>query len=229
MLLRARSLPPYRRFRKKSKISEAPCRHAAGGFFIYCNEVIFLLATKGYVRERALQYAERWAFRRNPLFYNFTEIGGDCTNFVSQAILAGSCVMNYTPDFGWYYLSPEDRAPAFTGVEAFWSFFTGAPDFVTANGGIGPFGREVEAAAVEPGDVVQLANASGDYYHTLLVSSVRNGEIYVAAHSNDAYNRALSGYPAASARFLHIEGVRFETPETPCFEALYNARALPMR
>lgn len=189
-----------------------------------------MLAMMPYVRERALEYAERWAFRRNPLFYNFTGVGGDCTSFVSQAVLAGSCVMNYTPDFGWYYISAEDRAPAFTGVEYFWDFFTGAPAFREANGGVGPFGREVTAREVEPGDVVQLANSRGDFYHTLLVSAIRNGEILVAAHSNDAFNRPLSAYTGAiSARFLHIEGVRFEVAETPCFADLINGVALPMR
>ena len=71
---------------------------------------------RNYDRGRALAYAKRWARGRNPLFYNFTGIGGDCTNFVSQCVLAGCCAENFTPDFGWYYRSPEDRAPAFTGV-----------------------------------------------------------------------------------------------------------------
>ncbi|MBQ2742544.1 MAG: amidase domain-containing protein, partial [Oscillospiraceae bacterium] len=35
-----------------------------------------------YNRLYAVRYARRWAFRRNPAYYNFDEIGGDCTNFV---------------------------------------------------------------------------------------------------------------------------------------------------
>ena len=186
-----------------------------------------MLAVKEYNRERAVEYARRWAFSRNPLFYNFTGVGGDCTNFVSQSVLAGSCVMNYTPDFGWYYVSAEDRAPAFTGVEFFWDFFTGAPAFARENGGIGPFGQEVSAEEIARGDVVQLANKAGEFYHTLLVVNKIPGDILVAAHTNDAYNRPLSSYPAASARFLHIEGVRFEVEDTPCFEDLIEGRALP--
>ena len=58
-----------------------------------------MLWTGAYDRERALAYARRWALDRNPLFYNFTTVGGDCTNFVSQCVLAGCCVMNGTPDF----------------------------------------------------------------------------------------------------------------------------------
>ena len=48
-----------------------------------------------YEREKVLKYAKRWAYDRNPQFYNFDNVGGDCTSFVSQCILAGSNVMNY--------------------------------------------------------------------------------------------------------------------------------------
>lgn len=187
-----------------------------------------MLVVRPYEREKALQYARRWALARNPLFFNFTGVGGDCTNFVSQAVLAGSCVMNFTPDFGWYYISPDDRAPAFTGVEFFWDFFTGAPDFISVNGGVGPFGREVERDDVMLGDVVQLGRADGDYYHTLLVTAISGEEIFVSAHSNDVYNRPLSAYNAPLLRFLHIEGVRLDLPLEDCFENLIEGRALPL-
>ena len=135
--------------------------------------------------------------------------------------------MNETPDFGWYYRSPEDRAPAFTGVEYFWDFFTGAPAFAAANGGIGPFGREAERGEMELGDVIQLGDRAGDYYHTLLITGFSGEEILVSAHSNDVYNRPLSAYDAPLVRYLHIEGVRFETPDADCFEGLIRGERLP--
>ena len=186
-----------------------------------------MLWTGEYQRERALAYARRWAFARNPLFYNFTEIGGDCTNFVSQCVLAGCCVMNATPIFGWYYRSVEDRAPAFTGVQAFWDFFTGAPDFIAANGGTGPFGTPCEGSEVERGDVVQLGREDGTYYHTLLVVERTGREVFVAAHSNDVYDRPLSSYNAPRVRFLHVEGVRVPLPVGECFAPLIEGVALP--
>ena len=36
-----------------------------------------------------IEYARRWAFSTNPAYYNFENIGGDCTNFVSQCLYAG--------------------------------------------------------------------------------------------------------------------------------------------
>ena len=81
-----------------------------------------MLVTKPYERQRAMMYAERYAFSQNPVFGNFRGIGGNCTNFVSQCVYAGSCRMNYTTTFGWYYISLDDRAPAWTGVDFFYNF-----------------------------------------------------------------------------------------------------------
>lgn len=57
-----------------------------------------------YEREKVLKNAKRWAYDRNPQFYNFDNVGGDCTSFVSQCILAGSNVMNYDKKISEYGL-----------------------------------------------------------------------------------------------------------------------------
>lgn len=181
-----------------------------------------MLITKPYQNARAVEYARTWALSRNPLFTDFTGRGGNCTNFVSQCVLAGSCVMNRTPDFGWYYISEADRAPAWTSVEYFYDFMTGAPAFAERNGGIGPFAIEVPRRNAVPGDVVQYADEEGDWYHTVIISAIENGEIYVCAHSNDALDRPISSYNFASARFLHIVGVRFEVEDGDCYEYLLS-------
>lgn len=47
-----------------------------------------------YQRKETKKYAKKWAYQRNPAYYNFDAVGGDCTSFASQCILAGSKVMN---------------------------------------------------------------------------------------------------------------------------------------
>lgn len=179
-----------------------------------------MLINKPYNRERAVEYARTWALRRNPLFIDFTGIGGNCTNFVSQCLLAGSCTMNYTPDFGWYYISPEERSPAWSSVEYFYDFITGSADFAEQNGGTGPYARVVEREEAQIGDAVQYANREGDWYHTVIISAIEGDEIYVCAQSDDALDRPISSYNFATARFLHIEGVRLELEDDACFEIL---------
>ncbi|MBQ9132898.1 MAG: amidase domain-containing protein [Clostridia bacterium] len=181
-----------------------------------------MLVERRYNRENALAYARRWALSRNPLFVNYTGFGGDCTNFVSQCVFAGSCEMNFTPVFGWYYLDGDTRTASWTGVEYFYNF-------ITDNAGVGPFAAEIGQTGVEVGDVVQLANENDDYYHTLLVCGFTDdGDILVCAHSDDALDRPLSTYSYAKARFLHILGVRFELSFNSggCFADLISGTAI---
>ena len=115
---------------------------------------IMSLITYPYNRSRTVAYARRWALSRNPLFHDFTGGGGNCTNFVSQCLLAGCCQMNFTDTFGWYYLSVDDRAAAWTGVEFFYNFMTGNNESPIGDGS-GPFAEETGGNLL-PGDVIQL-------------------------------------------------------------------------
>lgn len=153
-----------------------------------------------YNRSAAVSYARRWALSRNPAFFDFSDIGGDCTNFASQCLLAGSQTMNYTPVTGWYYRSAADRSASWTGVEYLFRF-------LTQNDSVGPFARVVTALDVQPGDIVQLGRADGHFYHSPVILSV-SPEILIAAHSIDSLDRPLASYNYEQARFLHIDGVR---------------------
>ncbi len=154
-----------------------------------------------YDRGAAVAYAKKWAFARNPAYYNFDRIGGDCTNYASQCLHAGGGLMNYTPTFGWYYISVNDRAPAWTGVEYFYNFLIN-------NQSTGPFAEERPLDRLETGDFIQLGKATGDFYHTPIICGFRRGEPLLAAHTYDAYNRALSTYSYQRVRGIHILGIR---------------------
>ncbi len=181
-----------------------------------------MLAIKPYQRERVLEYAEKWALTRNPLFTDYTGKGGNCTNFVSQCIYAGSCTMNYTPVFGWYYLTDNQRAPAWTGVVYLFNF-------LLENEDVGPYGTQVGEEEAQAGDVIQLYRQDVGWYHTLLMvgRDPLTGTPLVAAQSDDAYNRPLDTYIFDQKRFVHILGVRQRMPDIgDCFESLNNGVAI---
>ena len=179
-----------------------------------------MLITKEYIRERAVEYASRWAFSRNPLFYDYTGIGGNCTNFVSQCVYAGSCTMNFTAIFGWYYLSDKERTASWTGVEFFYNFMTG-------NKGPGPFGRECTEEELLVGDIIQLGRTEEGYYHTLITVGFAEGVPLVSSQSNDAFGRPLDSYEYDYARYIHIEGVRQAVPDTgDCYESVLAGIAI---
>jgi len=159
-----------------------------------------------YNPEAAVAYAHAWAFGRNPKYGDFETLGGDCTNFISQSLIAGGAVMNETRDVGWYYHSMNARAAAWTSAAYLYKFLAG-------NRGRGPFGHEIALDEARPGDIVQLKFAGkDDYSHSLLVVSV--GEppapwnILIAAHSYDCDDRPLNTYSYVAARGIRIDGIR---------------------
>ncbi len=179
-----------------------------------------MLVTKPYIRENAVAYARKYAFTQNPIFGNFAGIGGNCTNFVSQSIYAGSCQMNYTRTFGWYYISMEERAPSWTGVEFFYNFIVG-------NAGVGPYGRSATADEAEIGDVIQLGREGEGYYHTLLIVGFEENDTLVAAQTDNAYARPLSTYTYDFSRYIKILGVRVESPSSDdCFQSVFDGIAI---
>lgn len=158
-----------------------------------------------YNRAAAVQYAHQWAYDRNPRFYNYEELGGDCTNFASQCLYAGTGIMNFEPIFGWYYRDANDKSPSWTGVTYFYNFLT--ENKIRT----GPFATETDILSIEPGDFVQLnLDADEAFDHTPII--VERGEVptlenvLVAAHSYDADYRPLNTYDFTQIRFLHVLG-----------------------
>lgn len=181
-----------------------------------------MLMERDYDRRRVWEYARRWAYGRNPLFYDFSGLGGDCTNFISQCLLAGCCTMNCTPTFGWYYDALSARSPSWTGVEFLY-------DFLTSNEGAGPYGRAAGLSGLDVGDLIQLGDRQGRFYHTLLVTGYRRGDYLVSAHSYDAFDRPLSAYSYARLRPVRIEGFRaVRDPSPDSFANLLNGVSRPM-
>lgn len=158
-----------------------------------------------YDRRAAVQYAHRWAYGRNPAFYDYENIGGDCTNFASQCIYAGGGVMNFLPTFGWYYIDANQKAPAWTGVEFLFNFLT------RPQPSVGPKGRECQLWELRPGDLVQLSLSGKGWQHLPVVVSAQPPygpeDILVAAHSFDADDRPLSSYDYFAVRPVQITGI----------------------
>ncbi len=155
-----------------------------------------------YDRNAAVMYAEKWALKRNPRYYDFDGLGGDCTNFISQCIYAGAGVMNFGAK-GWYYINLNRRTPSWTGVGFLY-------EFLTTNKGAGPYASTVSAVKdIKTGDVIQLKR-NGRWTHSLFVTkiSAEPSVIFVSTHTYDSLNKPLYLYWYDDIRFIHIKGVR---------------------
>lgn len=170
------------------------------------SELFRLPRLLNYDGEKAVEYAHTWAHKRNPAYLDFENLGGDCTNFASQVIYAGSGAMNYTPLYGWYYINSNRRTPSWTGVDYL-------HDFLVNNKGPGPFAAKVDVRDVKPGDILQLSfNGGNRYDHTPVIvktgSPPQISNILVATHTDDQDNYPLTEYTWVEIRFIHIIGVR---------------------
>ena len=65
-------------------------------------------AASGYDGAAAAAYADTYWQNYNPAWPSFARHGGDCTNFLSQALYAGGIAMRTSPPYGgdaaWYML-----------------------------------------------------------------------------------------------------------------------------
>lgn len=158
-----------------------------------------------YDRQKVVQYANTWAYLRNPKYYNFDPLGGDCTSFASQCIYAGSNTMNYTKDIGWYYINGNNKSPSWSGVEFLYKFLIN-------NKSVGPYGRNAKQEEIELGDIAQLSFDGQKFEHTLVIVNIENrfslSGIKIASHTYDSFNKAISEYSFQKVRFIKIEGIR---------------------
>lgn len=126
-----------------------------------------MTARNAYDREAAVAYARRWAGERNSEWPEYDRYGGNCMNFVSQAINAGGVPMDATGS-AWYWFGNGNRTASWSGVNYFVSY-------VQANTGSGLVG---DAAAPyytgEPGDVIAMGN--DHFRHIVMISEVLTDE-----------------------------------------------------
>lgn len=158
---------------------------------------------KEYNRKKAIEYASKWAYKRNPRYYNFDSVGGDCTSFISQCIYAGAGTMNYKKHIGWYYNSSTDRTASWSGVEYLYNF-------LTQNKGVGPRAKVVKIEDLEVGDIIQLKFLKDRFSHSLIIVEKKGNnldDIYIATHTEDAYHKKVSTYNFEDIRFLHIMNI----------------------
>jgi hypothetical protein len=70
-------------------------------------------AASGYSGAAAAAYADTYWQNYNPAWPSFANSGGDCTNFVSQALYAGGIAMRTSPQYSgnaaWYMLKAKHR------------------------------------------------------------------------------------------------------------------------
>jgi Putative amidase domain len=150
-------------------------------------------------RAAAANYAWKYALHYNPSFPDLSQAAGigvgDCTNFVSQAMLAGGWTMipglAHSDNCWWY-----SGKPTGSWFEHFFSGYA-SQTWVSA----GWFGRFLagsprvslcDESDLQVGDIVQARFIPTDAIdHTMLVTTKRYGDVGLAYHTNDFLDVSL--------------------------------------
>lgn len=163
-----------------------------------------MLIIKKYNRNLSVDYALKFAVTRNGEYHDYTNEGGNCTNYVSQCLYAGASVMNYDIN-GWYYLSPQNTSVSWANVEPLYQF-------ITNNKGVGIFGVNAPLEMCGKGDIIQLKFKNKNVFsHCLFVTKIKEPtpkQIYVCANTRDVKEVPLSFYTYEKYRLIHILGYR---------------------
>lgn len=159
-----------------------------------------LYKNEHYNREKAREYALKWAISSNKVYYNYINDGGDCTNFVSQVLRAGGLEFvgskeNATSIKSWFYYSSNlpNRSSTWTAANPFNLHF----------------GKEYKRAynyreykiedalnnwddiysSIYIGDIVQYSRPNNIAFHSQAITDlIDNKTIYFSQHSNTMEN-----------------------------------------
>jgi len=170
----------------------------------------------------AKDYALTWVYGRNSNYPDFSTAGGggDCTNFVSQAVQAGGITMHGSGDgckhevnsSEWYVHSGGSWNCWGSWSDWEWSTpwaatwpFRDYHSYKTNNATTLGWTTSAMTAwyYMYVGDVVQLqqlSNGSWSTYHTMIVTKDSYPDIYVSYHSGDTKDKKLSDIPLGSTK-----------------------------
>ena len=152
------------------------------------------VAALAYDGAAAAKYADQYATSYNKAYPSFANKGGDCANFVSQALFAGGIQQRPSPTFSgaaaWYMTQTNRKS---------WTWSTSWVNsqqnslFISTIGGtvvqtvIGASASTVVNSNAQQGDIIFYDwTNDGTFDHEAIVATT-DGQ-YVDAHTNDRYH-----------------------------------------
>lgn len=154
------------------------------------NHSNLIISSYTYNRNNAAWYGLYYALNPNTSFRDFTYSGGDCTNFISQAVWYGNWSMvgwwpdKYSRHSWWYaFIWPNTQSHTWTSANM-WRYFTSSRPrgYTTSN-----------RCDLQLGDIVQQdTDRNGTMDHSMLVT-YRNGcDIKISYHTPNTRNKSLN-------------------------------------
>ena len=168
--------------------------------------------TKVFDRNKAVAYANQYYHSRNPIWYNFTDEGGNCQNYASQCLLEGGIPLDYFGEEQWKcYVEDPDYEPEIneeetaTGRTRSWVNVGYFYNYAKWNEGKGMAAdANVNLYYAQPGDIIIVGN--NGLSHTVIVSKVVDGHILVNSNSIDMKDYPVEAYTYTTIMLIKILG-----------------------
>lgn len=154
-----------------------------------------VFAATGYSGSSAATYADTYWSSYNSHWPSFANQGGDCTNFVSQALYAGGILMRTSPQYSgtaaWYMLQNRKRwswsAPWVNSQDNSTFLLQTLPGVTQGTSSFGVAPGQVVASNASEGDIVLYDwNNDGIYDHEAIIATP-DGQT-VDAHTSNRFH-----------------------------------------
>lgn len=135
-----------------------------------------------------MYYANKWWDGRNTRDYaDYSNVGGDCANFVSQCLIDGGMDLVQDGNIPSGHIGIGGTITWCDSLHAHLKNFQHAEVTFGENAGQAPFN-------LSPGDVVIFGRDDDIYSHAAIVATGNGGNVLLAAHSGDHNDLTIDGY-----------------------------------
>lgn len=160
-----------------------------------------------YDRYKAVEYIDKYWHEHNKEYFDFSDLGGNCQNFASQAIHYAGVEMDVVGDRVWkFYDDALDNSNEKTGRSSSWASVYYFYQYAKRNndGGI-VADTGINKFYGEPGDIIQVGY-NKEYIHTTMISKIVDDHILINANTTDAKNYPIEAYLYPYVRLIKILG-----------------------
>lgn len=170
-----------------------------------------------YDRDKAVAYSYKWVdgekVIRNPAYSDYAVYGGNCQNYVSQALFASGIPMDWSGDQQWKWFDDEgDLSESPTGRSGSWSGTEYFYEYCNKNTGKGIVAEtDGNIFSAQPGDVIQYV-VDGWAHHSVIVTKVIYDDddnvvdLLINSNTTDRVDYPMSAYGYTDIRLIRIIG-----------------------
>ena len=170
-----------------------------------------------YDRDKAVAYSYKWVdgekVIRNPAYSDYAVYGGNCQNYVSQALFTSGIPMDWSGDQQWKWFDDEgDLSESPTGRSGSWSGTEYFYEYCNKNTGKGLVAEtDGNIFSAQPGDVIQYV-VDGWAHHSVIVTKVIYDDdgnvvdLLINSNTTDRVDYPMSAYGYTNIRLIRIIG-----------------------